>query len=446
MQRFRPLAVTAAWLTAILPGAAKADALTQWLDGVASCTAARTVSLAIIGVDARQTALSQEQAEEARLYVEQRLQASGKVRIAPAADVVRIKALREGTTGLSGQQAEEQIRKAFEGDAAVFFASPARNGDKAVFRLQAIARSADCKVTSEPIEVAIRVGPGLSDIDQVMQGAVRNLTQLAPDMKSVEICPIASAAGFSTCSAALGDRLTIALDSEARSATRVLRQQPLDVRKAGAGQCGTGDGDVTAHGSFEHDRNNQSWMSLEFRRNGTVLAPTGRTRIAVDALGCDPTVRPFLDHVSETAKRDRDRLDMLAAASPFGKGQRLDMRIEAKAQMRLYCWVLAPDETGFVTLPVRGEEEKSRVAAGSKSYPLGFGLADIVLDQPFENLFHCFGIEGDLPAALRERWLSAAPSATAEAKLLPRAEVLDLLEQIRATPGVTEAAARIIVR
>ncbi|GJE73074.1 hypothetical protein CHKEEEPN_4637 [Methylorubrum podarium] len=66
--------------------------------------------------------------------------------------------------------------------------------------------------------------------------------------------------------------------------------------------------------------------------------------------------------------------------------------------------------------------------------------------EPFENLFACFGVEGGLPPELAERWLAAAPGAEGEAKLLQPPDVLDLLDKIRATPGVTEATARIVVR
>jgi len=424
-----------------------ADPLAQWVDDVAVCTSAPgSLTVAVIGFDSGQTVLSRVQADEVRHAIEARLQASGRIRLAPTSDVVRIKALREQTTGLSAQEAEDHIRKAFQGDASVFLVSPTRTGDKAVFRLQAIAKAVNCKVTSEPLEVLIHVGPGLSDIDQVMQKAIGNLTELAPEAKTVEVCPFVSQSGYSTCSRALTDRLLLALDAEARSPNRVLRQRSLDIRKASGGQC-SGDADIIARGTFDYDRDNHSWMSLEFSRKGNVIAPTGRTRIAIDGLGCDPTLRPFLDHVAETAKLDRAQLDVLAAAAPFEKGRRLDIKIEAKAELRLYCWVLAPDETAFVVLPVRGNESQSVVAAGNnRSYPTGFGLADIVLSETFENLFDCFGVNSELPTALHERWMAAAPSMAGDAKLLARQEVLDLMEQMRQTPGVTEAVTRIIVR
>lgn len=423
---------------------ANATPLEAWLDDVSRCLSASQVSLAVIGVDGAQTALSREQAEEVRLLVEQRLQASGRVRLAPASDVVRIKALREGVEGMSGAEAEAQIRAAFAGDAAVFFTAPVREGGKVRFRLQAITRDAACKATSEIVDVAVREGPGLSDIDQVMQGAVRNLVQSAPDTRSVAVCPFSSASGYSACSAALRDRLVIALDAEARSANRVLRQNPLDVRKTDGASCQAPDDGVSARGVFEHDRNGHSWMSVEFGRKGATLAPTGRTRIAVTGLGCDPTQRPFLDHVTETARRDPGRLQVSAASTPFRKGQRLDVRIETRARLGLYCWVLAPDGSAFVTLPTR--EGSGGSEPGVRSYPFGFGLADIVLEQSFENLFHCFGVEGRLPPALDEQWRAAAPGAGEAPRLLNGEALTDLMDRTRAVPGVSEGVTRIVVR
>lgn len=426
--------------------AARADALSAWLDTVAACAGKRDLSLAVVGFDAGQQVLSRTQADEVRLAIESRLQSEGRIRLAASADVVRIKALRDSLNLQKPGEAEAQIRRAFDGDASVFFTQPARQDEKASFRLQAIAKAGDCKATSEPIEIAIRTKPGVVDVDQVMSKAVENLVRAAPDLRRVDICPFAAASGYSACSAALGERLTLALDAESRSDDRILRARPLEIRKAAPGQCAASSDAVTTRGRFEQDRNGQSWMELEFRRGDAVLAPTGRNRIPVEGLGCDPAVRPFLEHVAATAGSDRARLALLPAASPFAKGRRLDVRIEGKAGTKLYCWVLDSDGTASVVLPVRGEADRSVLRAGSQSYPYDFGLGDIVLDAAFENLFACFGTEAELPAALRQRWLKAAPSASDDAAILQPDEVLDLIETLRAVPGVVEATAPIVVR
>ncbi len=157
-----------------LPAPARADPatviLTPFLDAVAACAGRPDLTLAVVGVEPGQTALSREQAEEVRLAVESRLQATGRVRLAASADVVRIKALTEGTTGLSGAEMEAQIRNAFTGDASVFLVDPRRAGETAALRLQAITRNAACKATSEPVIVPVRVGAGVVDVDAVMEG------------------------------------------------------------------------------------------------------------------------------------------------------------------------------------------------------------------------------------------------------------------------------------
>jgi len=434
----------------LLPAAARADpttaTLSPFLDAVAACARRPDLTLAVVGVEPGQTALSREQAEEVRLAVESRLQATGRVRLAAAADVVRIKALREGTTGLSGPEAEAQIRAAFSGDASVFLVEPRRAGETAALRLQAITRNAGCKATSEPVILPIRVGAGVADIDAVMEGAVKAFAGAAPNASTVEVCPFVAEGGHSTCAGALTDRLVIALDAEARSANRILKGARLDVRRRPPGTACSGA--ITARGRFLTDQSRQSWMELEFQRDGAVLAPTGRRRIGIEGLGCDPTPRPFLDHLAATARTDAGRLTVAATATPFAAGQRLEMRIETRARQNLYCWVVAPDETAFVALPVRGNAASAEPLkpGEAKRYPRGYGLDEIVAGEPFENLFACFGVEGGLPPELAERWLAAAPGAEGEAKLLQPPDVLDLLDKIRATPGVTEATARIVVR
>jgi hypothetical protein len=46
-------------------------------------------------------------------------------------------------------------------------------------------------------------------------------------------------------------------------------------------------------------------------------------------------------------------LDM--AAPPFAQGARLEVEITLGTARPLYCWVLAPDETAFVALPVAAD-------------------------------------------------------------------------------------------
>ncbi len=275
---------------------------------------------------------------------------------------------------------------------------------------------------------------------------MKAFAQAAPNANALEVCPFVAEGGHSTCAGALTDRLLIALDAEARSANRVLKGARLDVRRRPPGTACTGT--LTARGRFLVDRDRRAWMELEFNRDGAVLAPTGRRRIGTEGLGCDPTPRPFLDHLAATARTDAGRLAVAATATPFAAGQRLELRIESRARQSLYCWVLASDETAFVALPVRGNAASlTPLKPGeARVYPRGFGLDEIVAGEPFENLFACFGVEGGLPPELAARWLAAAPSAEAEARLLQPPEVLDLMDRIRATPGVTEATARIMVR
>ena len=180
------------------------------------------------------------------------------------------------------------MRQAFAGDASVFLVEPRRAGETAAFRLQAISRSAACKVTSEAVAVPIRVGAGVADVDAVMEQAVRAFAQAAPNAGAVAICPFVAEGGHSTCAGVLTDRLVIALDAEARSANRVLKGARLDVRRTPPGTAC--DGPVTASGRFLQDRDAggmaRAWMELEFRRDGAVIAHGSIT-------GRHAALRPF---------------------------------------------------------------------------------------------------------------------------------------------------------
>jgi hypothetical protein len=359
--------------------------------------------------------------------------------------VTRLKALRESTTpGLPRAEAEAQIRAAFDGDAAIFFVSPDRQTGRVRFRLQAITRAADCKATSEPIELALSGTQSLADVGQVMANAVKHLVEAAPNVRFVDVLPFSALAGHSICSAALTDALMVALDAEARDPARVLSGKTLTATRVmapGPAEAGR----VSAHGTFELDRDNRAFISLEFKGDGgATIAPTGRVAIAVDRLACDPTIRPFLDHVAASARTNRSLLDV--SAPRFERGQLLEVLITPSRPMSLYCWVVAPDGSGYVALPVSGQPPS--VKAGTLHYPHDFGLEDISVGEGlFENLFDCFGTEHDLPPALDQRWREHAPRENADAKLIESiAALTTLMNDFRALPGIVEATARIVVR
>jgi hypothetical protein len=419
--------------------------LGAWLGELRSCTGKDAPHVAVAGFDRTETAVSREEAEEIKREIETRLQKAGGVTLTAAADVSRLKAMIETTIGLPAPQAQAQIRAAFDGDAVIFFVSADRQTGRMRFRLQAITRGADCKVTSEPIELALNGTQSLADVRQVMANAVKRLVETAPNVRFVGVLPFSALAGHSKCSDILTDELMVTLAAEARDPTRVLSGKTLTATRVmapGPAEAGR----VSAHGTFELDRDNRAFISLEFKgEGGAIIAPTGRVAIAVDRLSCDPTIRPFLDHVVASARTDRSRLDL--SAPVFARGQRLEVLITLSRPMSLYCWVVAPDGSGYAALPVAGKSAWLR--AGTLRYPRDFELAEILLgEDAFENLFACFGTERDLPPGLDRLWREHAPGAgaTEDAKLIDPITLTTLMNDFRALPGIVEPTVRIVVR
>jgi hypothetical protein len=280
------------------------------------------------------------------------------------------------------------------------------------------------------------------DPRSVLQAAVEKLIELAPNLRSVDVAGFAGQGGHSLCGTALTEALFVALDEEARNPNRVLRDKPLTVRRAG-GAAPRPDGEAAAAiGSFEVDARGRAFMSLAFRQGDAVLAPSGRVPVALEKLACDPTLRPFLDHVAAGARLDRETLDLTAPV--FTTGQRLEVSIAVRRPLRLLCWVLAEDGTGFVTLQPGGAD--AAMKPGTYRYPRDFRLDEIVLASRFENLFACFGAEKSLPDALEAAWRRFAPSVGRDAALIDAETVRALMQEARATPGVSEATARVVVR
>jgi hypothetical protein len=280
-----------------------------------------------------------------------------------------------------------------------------------------------------------------ADPRAVMQSIVEQLVEAKPDLRRVEVAGFSARSGYSLCSAALTDALLVALAEEARNPNRVLRDKPLTVYMQGQGLKG-GTELVLASGLLDVDAQGKAHISLSFRQGDAVLAPSGRVAVALEKLSCDPAVRPFLDHVLAGARTDRERLDMTAPV--FGIGQRLEIAINIKQPLRLYCWVLAEDGTGFVTMPAGGVPADE--IPGIRRYPREFRMGEVVVTKPFENLFGCFGVDAPASAPLDDDWVRFGPDVGRPIHLLSADEVRMLMDRMRRMPGVVEALTWVIVR
>lgn len=393
----------------------------------------------VAGLPRDQTALSGPEAERLRLEVETMLKAAG-AGIAAARDVDRLRGLLEGVGKISGTETEALIETANAGDAVVFIVDPARGDAVVSFRLQAITPDAACKVTSPKIETALADG-GAGAIDRVLSEALDAFFQTAPEAETLGICPVVSEAGHSACAPALADSLAAVALAEAGSANRTLSGRTLEVTRISQSTCAAGTDTPAAMARLSTDARGATWLDLEVRQGSRILGTLPRTRVDLTPLGCDPAPRPLMDYVSLTLNRDAAVLDVIAPR--FATGQLLAVEIKLGQTTPLHCWIIAPDETAFVLLPIG---DMADWTPGTYSYPEDFGLQSIVLGQPFENLFHCFAPASPMPTALADRWQAASTGSGAGPSLLDAQALADLLDEMRAQPGMVEAAARIIVQ
>jgi hypothetical protein len=430
----------AAGLALAGPAVADEAAVALMADYGTSCLAGGSPERVVVaGLSRDQTALGAAEADRLRLDVEAMLKAAG-AGIAAARDVDRLRGLLEGVTSVSGAKAEALIETANVGDAVVFVVEPVRGEGRVSFRLQAMTPDAACKVTSAAIEVAI-ADSGAGAIDRVLAVALDDFFDAAPEAAALGICPVVSDAGYSACAPALGESIAASALAEATNPTRLLNGRTLEITRLSPAACASTTDQPAAYTKLSTNAAGETWIDLQVRQGDRTLSAMPRTRVDLSPLGCDPAPRPILDYVALTLNRDADILDISAA--PFTTGQLLDVRIDLAQSAPLYCWIIAPDETAFVLLPLGDTADR---APGTYSYPADFGLQSVVLNQPFENLFHCFAPSAPLPQALVESWRAAATGDGGNPVLLDSLALNGLLDEMRAQPGVIEAATRIIVR
>jgi hypothetical protein len=393
----------------------------------------------VAGLPRDQTALGAAEADRLRLDVEAMLKAAG-AGIAAARDVDRLRGLLEGVNSVSAAETEALLQTANAGDALVFIVEPARREGTVSFRLQAMTPDAACKVTSQQIETAIAES-GSGAIDRVLAVALNDFFNAAPETSALGICPVVSDAGYSACAPTLTESIAAAALAEAGSANNTLSGRTVEITRLGPAACAAPSDTPATHARLSTDAAGDTWMDLQVRQGSRTLSAMSRTRVDLSPLGCDPAPRPLLDYVALTVNRDAATLDISAA--PFKTGQLLDVRIDLGQPAALYCWIIAPDETAFVLLPLG---EMADWAAGTYSYPADFGLQSVVLNQPFENLFHCFAATALLAEDVVDRWRAAATGDGGNPVLLDGLALAALLDEMRAQPGMVEAATRIIVR
>ncbi len=429
----------AAGLAFASPAVADEVAAALVTDLAACLSSGKPQRVVVAGLSRDQTALNGAEAERLRLEVETMLKAAG-AGIAAAGDVERLRGLLEGGSEISGPETEALIDTANAGDAVVFIVEPTRGDGVVSFRLQAITPDAACKVTSAKIESVLADG-GAGAIDRVLSVALDDFFQAAPDAAALGICPVVSEAGHSACAPALADSLAAVALAEAGSANRTLSGRTLEIMRMSQATCAAGPESPAAMARLSTDAQGATWLDLEVRQGSRTLATLPRTKVDLTPLGCDPTPRPLMDYVSLTLNRDAAVLDITAPR--FVTGQLLAVEVELGQAAPLHCWIIAPDETAFVLLPIG---EMADWAPGGYSYPEDFGLQSVILSQPFENLFHCFAPAAPLPQTLAERWQAAATGDGGGPTLLDSQALAALLDEMRAQPGMVEAAARIIVR
>jgi tetratricopeptide (TPR) repeat protein len=285
------------------------DPLGAWIGQLRNCIGSKdTLHITVIGFKEDQTAVSPEEAAEIRLAVASRLLKEEGLTLTPARDVTLLNATHEGTTGLPTAKGEAQIQAAFDGDAMIYFVSPHRQTTSRVqFRLQAITRAANCAAISDPIDLALSATQGLADAGQVMANAVKHLVEAEPNVRFVDVLPFSAITGHSICSAALTDALMVALLAEARDRKRMLNDKTLAVTKVMAPGLAEA-GRVSAHGTFELERDNRAFIRLEFEGDGgRTIALTGRVAIATDRLACDPTEEGRAQ-LGEALRREQEAL------------------------------------------------------------------------------------------------------------------------------------------
>jgi hypothetical protein len=422
------------------PAFAQADAsLSRFVAQLSTCSGGETTKLAVVGFDRSEMAVSPEEAENLRFAIEAELLSAG-YNLTSAADVTRLKAMREGTTGLDPADAENQIRAAFSGQ-TLFFVGARREKNDIAFRLQAITPDAACKATSDELKRGI-ASAGEADPLQVMRRSFQALLDTAPDIRRIVIRPVASGAGYSACADALGGLMKVVATEAARDPNRVLSGKTLETVSDGDAKSDDGTS-VAAKGRFDLDAAGRAYFSLDFERGNAIIAPGIRQPIAIGGLGCDPAIRPFIDHVAATARSDTSRMAM--TASVFRVGERLDVTIQLKQEAQLYCLVFGSDGTGYALYPT-GDGQAPPFAPGNYRYPRDLQLEDILLDQVSDNLMSCFAVPRAAPPALATDWQRFAPSTGKPPVLLQPGIALALLQTLRETPGIVEAFARVTVK
>ncbi|MCB1511163.1 MAG: hypothetical protein KDJ36_09675 [Hyphomicrobiaceae bacterium] len=388
--------------------------------------------------------LTQQQIDELRAQIERGFQDLPGVRIRPTQDTAETLSFLSG-----GSSTEASIRnylkKAKDVTALIRF-TPVKLSDggnpTVSVRMRAITLKFSC---SGVVDMRLPLlGKTLQDVDGVFESFARAFysrnratTVVAPAFRHRK-------GEQSECNILLQNRLVAALTSLRPAA---INGRPATIRREPPNRPPNAKPDrglVIIEGTYFYRRDpgkkgTRLWISLGAHRGGDILEQM--PEVEVRKPHCNPLPLDFFQIIRNGAKSNKGKLNV------FTKGQfRVDddavITVFSFTSRPVYCWYINPERTAYILTP--NPRQQGRLTTEreiTREFPRDFGLPPQRFSQVSNDMFGCFLPPRDISATeAHKRWMSLWG-----AKELSEAQIFEMLDRMRAIPGMVEDYADIVI-
>ena len=406
--------------------------------------------IGVLGFHRDEERLSRARQTNIRSTIEQHMQAVDDVILAPSSDLGSIIEIAKGAAGTTEKQIRQQISNARRVDAVVLFKVRRRQENKVVFQLTGITQSANCKVISEPLTVAMTKDRNFANVAQVLKRKSRQLLAVG-NVKKIAVLPFLSGKGMdNSCNRELVEHMSNALLRERSSASRVISgDNQLDVTQV-RGEHGVKDkkNTVIIDGKFGCDDDGSHWISVGFRRNGRPIIPS-LTKTSITGLNCGCRSRTFFEKIRQEAKMCPAFFKMRAGKGETFVGDYVNIRLRSKRKANLYCWYLAADKTAYILVPNPHNPGSGKISVRrEKRYPRDFGFPEQQYGQESNDMFGCFVREKPLPDGAHAYWMKkwGPQGGSGSNGELVEGEINDMFQMMRRQEGTRECYVQVNVK
>ena len=425
-------------------------AIKEFISKISSCVASKDIiTLGVLGIKNNDDRFSDEKISRMRSKVEVLLQQEG-VRLKPINDMGEILNSLQYIKNDDINRKSSYILKAKDVDAYIYFNIFDVKTNKYLMivkmRLVGISRDLECKVSSNNIEIQIKINT-LYDFNKKFNEIINYVfDNRAEDVKNIFIGPFLTPQGYeSDCNKEIRGLVIKSIMDYNQSANMVLNEKK---RLVILNRIKDKEKYIYINGIIKKIENYYKVNIIITKRDN--LNSHNRNELIgewennFNSLHCNMNILDFTTKIIFPSKHNNSIFFIYPKKTyAILNEDNVEFHIISKKHFKLYCLVVdSIERDGYILFPRAGLNMDNTINKGEeKIYPSGFGFREQIYRHISDNLFGCFAVQGDLPAEVNDLWMAMSNRK----EPLKQGDIELLIKQMRTTKGMVEHWAKVLV-